>query len=127
MITPWAFPITIKSGGGLCVSAIHPVLHHYSAGKMVNAVHMQSGVFVRYDAPNAAFATEWDWQKPHNVIFNLISDIVKGTDETVTVHTFTDGEVAGFTSWPPDRRYEGAALPQCIQTHQPDYVPDLAY
>jgi len=113
-------------GEGHCVAPIHPVLRHFSNGKMVNEFHMQSGVFVRYDAPHEKFAIEFDKQKPHNFIFNLINGIANVTDETLTINTFTGGEIGGFTPWPPERRYDAVDLPQCIRTHQPDFVPNLA-
>ena len=113
-------------GGGHCSAFLHPVLRHYSFGKMVNECHMHGAVFVRYDAPNEVFALEWDRLKPRNLIFNTINDIARVTAEAVLVNTFTSGEVGGFTPWPPERRRDAAEFPQCTYTHQPDYVPDPA-
>ncbi len=113
-------------GGGSCVAFIHPVLRHYRSGKAVSEVHLQSGVFVRYDAPNEEFAIEFDRQKPHHVIFNMINGIVGVTGETLAVDTFTDSETGGFTPWPPELRQDAPELPQCIRTHQPDFRPDPA-
>ena len=102
-------------------------MRHYSLGKAVNEVHMHGAVFVRYDGPNEVFALEWDRLKPRNLIYNTINDIVKVAEEAVIVHTFTDGEVGGFTPWPPERLRDAAEFPQCTYTHQPDYVPDPAH
>jgi hypothetical protein len=122
---PMRSALSTRQWEALC-RPIHPVPRHFSNGKMVNEFHLQSGVFVRYDAPNEKFAVEFDKQRPRNLVFNLINGIADVTDETLTTNTFTGGEIGGFTPWPPERHYEGADLPQCIRTHQPDFVPDLA-
>ena len=113
-------------GDGNCVAFIHPVLRHYRAGNAVSEVHLQSGVFVRYDAPNEEFAIEFDRQKPHHVIFNMINGIAGVIPESLIATTFTDSEIGGFTPWPPELRREEPELPQCIRTHQPDFKPDPA-
>jgi thioredoxin reductase len=109
-------------GDGLCTAFVHPVFRHYSGGELVSQIHMQSGVFVRYDAPHEKFAIEFDKNKPHHLIYNFLNGILKISGEHLTVKTFTEGEIGGFTPWPPDRREE-TELPKCIVTHRPEYVP----
>jgi len=113
-------------GDGQCVAFIHPVVRHYSNGQMVNEVHMQSGVFVRYDQPNETFALEFNSEKPKNLMMNFINSVARVSDRIFTIKTFTDGEVGGFTPWPPERRYEDPGLPKCLRTHSSDFVPDPA-
>lgn len=114
-------------GDGCCVAFIHPVLRHFSGGKVLDEVHMASGVFVRYDGPNEDFAGEFDRQIPHHRIFNLINRIARVTSETLPVGAFNGAGPGGFSPWPPGRPAgEAAELPQCTQTHRPDFVPDLA-
>ena len=111
-------------GDGRCVAFIHPVLRHYAQGKMMEELHLQSGVFVRYDRPNEEFAIEFDQQKPHHVIFNLVNRIAKVTGETLIVDTFADDELNRFVPWPPERRQDAGDLPECMITRRPGYVPD---
>ncbi len=113
-------------GEGRCVAFIHPVFRHYCDGVLRDEMHMQTGVFVRYDAPNADFSVEFDKRKPHNLIYNFINRVVKVSEDVLPTNTFMpDGEIGQFTPWTPEQRYEMAELPKCVHTHQTDSKPEL--
>ena len=115
------------AGRGRCTAFIHPVFRRYSKGELVGETHLQSGVFVRYDEPNAQFSTEFDKEKPRNVFFNLVNAIVGVTTEIRDVKTFmTEGESGIFEPWPEGKTYDGPPLPVCNVTHGGNYVPSLA-
>ena len=114
-------------GQGRCVAFIHPVFRRYTNGRQMDELHLQTGVFVRYDEPNEKFAVEFDKRKPHNLIYNLVNSIAKVTDaDPLPTNTFLeDGEMGGFTPWGPERRADAAGLPMCVHTHKPEYEPEL--
>ncbi len=113
-------------GEGRCVAFIHPVWRHFSEGKLVNELHMQTGVFVRYDQPNEAFAIEFDKERPHNLVLNMINSVARVTAGELPTNVFTGREIGGFRPWSAEDVYEMPELPMCIATHKPDYVPDAA-
>ena len=94
----------------------------------MDELHLQSGVFVRYDEPNSKFAVEFDKMKPHNLIYYFVNSIAKVTDEILPTNTFLeDGEMAGFTPWPSDRQVDSTGLPMCIHTHSKDREAEMAH
>lgn len=114
-------------GQGRCNAFIHPVFRRYSNGRLMDEMHMQSGLFVRYDEPNAVFATEWGMQRPHHQVYNFVNGIVKINPEMLVVNTFnTDGAKSGFTPYPADKVVDPKGLPMCIHTHNTDRKPELA-
>jgi len=114
-------------GQGRCGVFIHPVFRRYTNGRQTDEMHLQSGVFVRYDEPNSRFALEFDKSKPHNMVFNLVNSIVKVTDEILPTNTFAeDGETGGFTPWGPELEADATGLPKCVHTHQPERKTELA-
>ena len=114
------------AGEGHCVAFIHPVFRHYSDGVLINELHLQSGVFVRYDQPNEEFSIEFDKQKPHNLIYNFVNSIAKISETRLQTNTFMkDGEVGAFVPWNSEQRYEMPDLPKCLATNQPGRQPEL--
>jgi len=114
-------------GQGRCGAFIHPVFRRYTNGRQTDELHLQSGVFVRYDEANSRFALEFDKSKPHNLIFNLVNSIVKVTDEMLPTNTFAeDGETGGFTPWGPERQVDATGLPRCVHTHESERKPEMA-
>lgn len=114
------------AGEGRCTAFIHPVWRHYQEGKLVNEVHMQSGVFVRYDAPNEEFALEFNKARPHNLLFNMLNSITHVTDEVLPTDMFSgDREIGQFRPWTPEETYFVPGLPVC-KVVQPETMMEAA-
>ncbi|HXJ42232.1 MAG TPA: hypothetical protein VNH18_23335, partial [Bryobacteraceae bacterium] len=113
-------------GDGFCTAFIHPVLRHFSGGKLASELHLQSGIFVRYDSPNEKFAIEFDKNKPRHLVFNFFTGFAGIATAERTVKSFTGEMIGGFTPWSADRREEDMGLPKCLATDGPKHLPDMA-
>ena len=113
-------------GDGLCTAFVHPVFRRYSEGRVVSELHLTTGPFVRYDAPNEQFAAEFNKQKPHNQIYNMFNELVHVSAEPLPIQTFDPADKKWFTPWPSDRASDAPGLPRCSVTHEAERLPDMA-